>query len=912
MFEYQTVIFTTIMKSPNKISLFLFIFIALLSAQNKTILKLDYQDKHLPFGLTEKIPKALPKVGLALSGGGSRSISQIGVLRAMEERKIPIEYIVGTSMGSIIGGLYSSGYKIDDLDSLLQKTKWDDFFSAQQSNRNELFIDQKVSEDRALVSLRLDGFKLVIPTSFSSGQRAANSLNLMAINAPIIAEDSYDLLKYKFRAISSDLVSGKEYIIRKGPLGAALRASSSVTLLLPPVKKDSLMLVDGGLVANVPVKETQDLGADIVVAVNSSSPLYTEPELDVPWRIADQLVSIPMRILNDQQISEADFLIEPNLDGRKNSDFENLKDVIKRGYDYSIDVVNKLKNRIETVFKLNIPGEEKIFSNLILNENPSLLEKELISNVSNLKNVSSKDLQYHLYQVTKDGYWHNLAIEVVEQDGYSILFVRAVENPILSEINLLSPSVIGADSVFNILNPLLNKPFSGPKTFEGILKVLGLYKRNGYSFANIEKVEFDSTTNTLNLSIDEGIISKVTVDGNHKTKERIITREFPLKVGDYFKYDIAEKGLTNLRSTNLFDQIELTVIKHNGINELIISLQEKESAIIRLGMRIDNEYLTQVSVDARDENFNGTGTEIGAVFSGGVRNQTYSIEQKANRVFDSYLTYKVRGFYESTDIYDYVDDPMADLDKFSRSRSGEYRQKMYGGTFGIGAQVERFGNLFLEARYQRDEISGLYDYTGESYKTDISSVRLSLLIDSQNEYPYPTKGFLIKSFYETAQKTLGGDVGYTKFLFDYKAYFGLRVDHVWCFRTMIGSADKTLPLSQQFSFGGQNTFFGLRENEYRGRQIFLTSLEVRYKLPVKLFFDTFIRLRYDLGSIWTNREEIRFKDLRHGVGLTLSFNTPIGPADFAVGKSFYFANSLPKNTIVWGSTFFYFTIGYYY
>lgn len=912
MFKYQTVANTKIMKLPAKTFLLLLIFLLQLSAQNKTILRLEYRDKTLPFGLVEKIPVALPRVGLALSGGGSRSISQIGTLKAFEEKNIPIECIVGTSMGSIIGGLYSSGYSINELDSLMQKTKWEEFFSSQQSNRNELFIDQKVSEDRALVTLRLDGFKLIIPTSFSSGQRAANFLNLMAINAPLIAEKDYNFLKYKFRAISSDLVSGKEYIIDKGPLGAALRASSSVTLLLPPVRKDSLMLVDGGLVANIPVKETKALGADIVVAINASSPLYGESELNVPWRIADQLVSIPMRILNDQQLAEADFIIEPNLDGRKNSDFENLQDLIQRGYDYSINVSNQLANRIETVFKLNIPGEEKIFSNLALNENPTLLERELFSRIKNKKNISGKDLLYGLYQVTKDGYWKDISIELNELENKTTFVVLEKENPIVFKINLASSTIFNQDTIMVSLNPLLNKPFSAPKTFEGLLKVLDLYKQAGYSFANIENVSFDSTSHSLNISIDEGIISKVIVEGNNKTKETIVTREFSIKPGDYFKYGVAEKGLTNLRSTNLFEQIELTVIKNNGVNELKISLHEKESAVIRLGMRIDNEYLTQVSVDAREENLNGTGTEVGAVFSGGVRNQSYSIEQKANRVFDSYLTYKVGGFFETTDIYDYADDPSGDLTKFSRSRDGEYRQKMYGGTFGIGAQVERFGNLFVEARYQRDEINGLSNYSGPSYKTDISSLRFSLLIDSQNMYPYPTKGFLIKSYYETAQTALGGDVGYTKFFFDYKAYFGLRVDHVWCFRTMIGSADKTLPLSQQFSFGGQNTFFGLRENEYRGRQIFLTSLEVRYRLPFKLFFDTYVRLRYDLGSIWTNREEIRLKDLRHGVGFTLSFNTPIGPADFSAGKSFYFANTLPKNTIVWGSTFFYFTIGYYY
>ena len=103
---------------------------------------------------------------------------------------------------------------------------------------------------------------------------------------------------------------------------------------------------------------------------------------------------------------------------------------------------------------------------------------------------------------------------------------------------------------------------------------------------------------------------------------------------------------------------------------------------------------------------------------------------------------------------------------------------------------------------------------------------------------------------------------------------------------MMGFADKTLPLSQQYSIGGLNSFFGMRDDEYRGRQILFTSLEYRYKIPYIKFFDTYFLLRYDLGSTWKVQDQIRFKDLKHGLGATLSFNTPVGPADFSVGKKF--------------------------
>jgi NTE family protein len=102
----------------------------------------------------------------------------------------------------------------------------------------------------------------------------------------------------------------------------------------------------------------------------------------------------------------------------------------------------------------------------------------------------------------------------------------------------------------------------------------------------------------------------------------------------------------------------------------------------------------------------------------------------------------------------------------------------------------------------------------------------------------------------------------------------------------------------------------MRDHEFRGRQIFLASLEYRYHLPFDIFFKTYLKIRYDLGSTWEVPEEIRFKDFRHGIGATISFDTPIGPAELSVGRSFKFIRNLPNNPISWGEVLFYFSVGY--
>ncbi len=894
-----------------RVLIFIFTFQALCTAQTK-VLSLKLQTENLPFGLTKKVSSYQPKIGIALSGGGARSLSQIGILKALLENHIPIDEVTGTSMGSIVGGLFCSGYTIYDIDSIVNATNWNEFFSTQQTDRNQLFIDQKVTEDKALLTFRLDGFNLVIPKSLTTGQRVANFLTLVTLNAPLSTDSSFDSLLYKFRAVSTDLITGNEVLLSSGSLSLAMRASSSVTFLLPPVKKDSLMLVDGGLVENIPVKPLKDDGCDIVIACNTPSPLYTSSELKYPWIIADQLVSIPMKILNEQQLEMADVVITPRLDDRKNTDFSNIKDLINSGYIKADSAAALIKKKIKEEFEKKIDEKEFFIHNPVLPENPSEDEINFFEKYAGHDSVSSYQLLFDLNRLFETGDYEYLSAKIIQKNGYSAIRLEEKKNPSVNKIEINGVSLFPYDEIEGYTLQLLNKPFNSNRVLQAALEILSSYKKAGYSLARIDKINFNPQTNLLTIDLTEGMISEVVLKGLYKTKPQIITRDFKLREGDFFKYSAAEQGLINLTSTNLFDDIELLVAKKNGKNILTIDVDEKPSSVLRFGMRIDNENQTQLSLDIRDENLFGTGTELGAIIFGGLRNRSYILEHKANRIFDSYFTYKLRAFYEFNDVNVYKNDSVSAPNRFSRSKTGEYRQIYYGGSFGIGTQVQKLGNLIIEAKYQRDQIKSKYNYTGVTGKVDIASLRATLSIDTQNEYPYPASGSLLKAYYETAQAAFGGDIGYTKAYLDYKSYFNINESNVFDARIAAGFADNTLPLSEQFSFGGQSSFYGFRDNEFRGRQIFISSLEYRLKLPTKIFFDTYIKARYDLGSIWDERVQIRLKDLRHGIGTALSFDTPIGPVDFSIGKSFYLANTLPKNTIVWGPTFFYFTIGYYY
>ncbi|MDP2364372.1 MAG: BamA/TamA family outer membrane protein, partial [Ignavibacteria bacterium] len=792
-------------------------------------------------------------------------------------------------------------------------TDWNDLLTlSNQSNRRDLFIDQKVTEDRAIFSLRLDGLNPILPTSFNDGQKLSNFLNILALNAPLHSDGSFDLLAIKFRAVCTDLISGNLVVLDKGSLSQALRASSSVTFFLAPIKMDSLLLVDGGLVANIPVDIARANGGDFVIAVNTTSGLWQEKDLSTPWIVADQIVSIPMKLNNAEQLKNADFIIEPRLNNILSTDFNLVDTLIFLGYQSAKPIITELEHQIDSTIYNSLKETEKYFYNIKLSDSLTLKEKLFFYGYESTDSISNKKINYDLYKLFETGDYKSLAAQITETADGSILNIIREVNPTINNIDLIGISLIQSNKISEIFASLKGGCYSGKKVISRLMELIELYREEGFSLANIQSVEYNEEEKRLRVFVDEGIISRIEVAGNKKTNESVITREFKFDEGDFFKISDVKDGLINLRSTKLFDNIDIVVKEDNGQNVLIISVVEKPSSLLRLSFRSDNEYRVQFGLDIRDENIFGTGTELGMIFFGGLENRGYIIEQKANRIFDSYFTYKINAFYKFNDVRTYSEVPTQSEATFSRSESGKYRQLFYGFSLSVGTQVGRFGNLIFEGRYQWDEIINKEKEPTTPGKTKIVSIKVSSTIDTQDKYPFPENGVYFTGFYETALSVLGGEVGYSNISFQYKNYFPISSYSVISPKISFGFADKTLPLSEQYSLGGQESFFGMHENEFRGRQIFLTSLMYRYKLPFIIFFDTYLKLRYDLGSTWEQQEQIRFKDLRHGIGGSIAFDTPIGPAEFAVGRSFLLRKDIPKNPISWGDVLFYFSIGYYY
>jgi len=858
-----------------------------------------------------------PRVALVLSGGGARGVSQIGVLRVLERHNIPVDFIAATSMGAIVGGLYASGYTVAEIESLALYTPWDEVLSLSgETKRTEMFVDQKLAGDRSFLAVRFEGFAPVIPSAVSSGQRLTDFLNTQTLQALYHPIPDFDHLKIPFRAVATDLVSGQRVVLADGSLAEALRASATVPLLFRPIEKDTMQLVDGGLVSNIPVDIAREGGYDLVIVVNSTSGLRTPDEMKAPWQTADQIMGIMMKMVNERQLEGADVVITPRVGKHLSSDFHGLDTLIRAGEAAAEECISAIKS-LYAARRTGLPGEQVAIGGagdpLVVTFEGGPVPDSLWRTVetdAHLRDSTLAGVRRQVESLYATGGYRDVAAHVDADSAARRVRFVLTPNPVLAAVRFEGSHVVPDTALAAEFAPLLGKPLNVGALEASLERVLRVYRRHGYSLARIDTIGFDESDRVLRIRLNEGAIHSIGVQGGDRTRDAFVLREFPLAAGDVFQIDKARRGVTNVNSTTLFEYVYLEVSYDARRPVITIRIKERPSQLVRFGLRADNERSLQGLVDIRDENFQGSGMDLGVTVDGGERNLTTVLEFKARRLFDSYLTVGLGGFYRILDSYLYADAPVREPNRWTRDRAGEYRDLRYGASLTFGGQLERLGNATIEMILQNVRIRSLdrTEILDESYR--LAMVRLGTIVDTRDRYPFPVDGVGLTLSYEFAFAALGSDVAYNALKMTYETYTTWGNRHTLHPRITMGFADKTMPFSQQFRLGGRESFFGLREDDQRGRQLLLLNFEYRYFLPFRMLFDAYLRARYDLGTISAVPEEIKFSTLRHGLGVELALDTPVGQASFGVGKSFYFIRDLPLNPVQEGPFLFYFTIGY--
>jgi len=880
-------------------------FYEIINSKNE---KIKFNDSENSTFILNDFNQWRPKVALALSGGGSRGFTQIGILKTFEKENIPIDYIVGTSIGAVVAGMYAVGYSPFEMDSIIRNTNWNDISAiADEENRSDYFLDQKLIRDRSLLTLRFKEFRFVVPEAISVGNKFNAFLQRLIWNGVYHDNGNFNSLRIPFKAVTTDLISGETKLLNSGSLINAIKASSSIPLRYTPVRIDSMILVDGGLMANIPVKALNEFNPEIKVAVNTVSPLLKYDELDKPWNIADQVVSILMKKFSDSASIDADIYLQPDLGDHKNTDFNNLDSLINIGEIYSKQFCNQIKNKYVKILEQKI--NQKL-SSLIKNINAiqingfytpdSLLLQNLNGNnpfdnskfISILANIVTKDIYQSV--IFKKLPNNSLQINAIQYDKIKKIKIFDASSS-LTNISFIDINELFSDSLLNYKNFI--------KISESILKKL---RKAGFSFSEISDVNYDYGSSELQYIITTLKIKSIKIEGA-ENYNFLVKRELNFSEGHTASADNLVDSWENINSLDFISNVEMNLQKDSNDSCLNVTIKVKDigDQTIRLGLRVDNERFSQLGIDLIQENFNNLGTRLALRYSGGLRNQSVNLKAENTRIFNTFLTSALSLYYNNINKYIYQNVITSNRNKFDKKRIGETIEEQHGASVMLGSQIERKGTLSGTLRYENFRNWNDTNEIKPHFKS-FATIKISTIFDTEDRTDFAVEGSLIDMSLESSLFSTKDKISFSKVYFHYHSNNSLG-NHTFKPSVSFGFADITTPITEFYSIGGQDLFFGMREDEIRGRQIALASLEYRYKLPFTIFFDTYSSLRYDIGYVWENFETIKISNLQHGLGGILAFDTPVGPAKFSIGRSFFFLKN--PNAVSWGPVFGYFSIG---
>ena len=377
------------------------------------------------------------RIGLALGGGGARGMAHIGVIRKLEELHIPIDYVVGTSMGSIIGGLYACGYTPDEMEKLIKSIHWDTLFRDAPDRPDQSFRQKEDDYDH-LIPLEFGltvkkGIHVVLPPGLIAGSKLSYILENATLGCTV---PDFDHLRIPFRAVATDIQTGQPYVMGKGDLGKAIRASMAIPAIFTPVELDGHLLIDGGESENLPVQTARALGADVVIAVNvgsSGAEMAAKPE-NVGAMIG-RLIDLPLQQNTLASAKLADLVITPDLEGYTSADFMKGAQMIPLGYKSADAATEKLEKWSEqpSVYELwkrahdaslpPLPYIDAIKVEPVKGVDPKTIERLVLSKAGQV--LDTKTLGDDLKRIYGLGYFEIVSYEIIPEGDRRILHITA-------------------------------------------------------------------------------------------------------------------------------------------------------------------------------------------------------------------------------------------------------------------------------------------------------------------------------------------------------------------------------------------------------------------------------------------------------------------------------------------------------
>jgi NTE family protein len=375
-----------------------------------------------------------PKIGLVLSGGGAKGFAHVGVLKVIEQAGIKIDFIGGTSMGAVIGGLYASGYNATQLDSIVKVTNFDNLLMDYVPRSSKSFYEKRNDELYAVI-LPFNKLKIGAPQSLSKGMFNYNLFNRLTLHARHVRD--FNQLPIPFLCMATDIELGKQVVLDKGVLAQALFASSALPSVFSPVILDGKLLIDGGVLNNYPIEEIRKLGADIVIGVDVQSGLRDKEQLQDGTKILFQITNLQMIEKMDANSKSTDIYIKPDIKNIGAISFEKAKEIILRGEESAFTVYEEFEKLADksTPYqkpKLKIESDSLQIVNIICN-NMGHYSKAYIEGKLKFKagaKISYKDLETGINNIDATHNFGTLTYSLESNGSGDDLVLNLIENPV--------------------------------------------------------------------------------------------------------------------------------------------------------------------------------------------------------------------------------------------------------------------------------------------------------------------------------------------------------------------------------------------------------------------------------------------------------------------------------------------------
>ena len=826
--------------------------------------------------------KSHPVIGLALSGGGARGVAHIGIIEVLENKGIRVEKIAGTSMGSIVGGLYAAGYSPQVLATFFENNDWSDILSSDPKRRSA-YISQKEANRWPLVEMRFNGLKAQIPTRWSSGQRVISTLSWLTLCPSFECGGDFDLLPIPFRSVATDLNTGNAEVFNSGSLARAIQASTTIPLLFNPVEWDNKLLVDGGLINNLPVNVLRDMGSDFVIACAIEESMHSPEELKNPVNIADQVTSISMRNITKISREQANFVISPDMEGFSSTDFSRIPEMIEKGRQEALQAVPAL---MDSLAKMNDRYKKAYIREITVAPEA---EKDFVSKIlagfvaAGASNPWPRILK-RIEELWATGRYFSISGEVDENTGS--LCVAVIRVPQFMSVHVLGKNRDAVIDTTEVFSSDTNLPLSIDSIIERLDSQIRLIRSQGYSFAYITSQELSPAQDSLKVTVTVPSLTGVFMDPNMKTRPSLITREFDMLPGDIFDLNRIMVSVDNLYGTDLFDQVFTDVEPLNGGVGLTIHLKEKNWSVVRLGLRYDEFNSAEGRLNILQENILGFGNQLGGTLQAGDRNRVLMVENRSDRVYKSLFTFSIKAYQHlrKRPIYD------------NHRLVSDYDDDRYGLVLSVGQQMDKLGNMVFQFRNESSWTRYPDALKDHNAHREFSSIIVRSIIDSYDRYPFPQNGKLNVVYVENSSKFLGGTEQYVKIFWGNTQVKTFANKHTVSGSLVLGTADPSIPENELFTLGGNHTrldcynsetggslfysdFMGLMNEEKSGTR--LAAARLSYRLFIPRYF--YLYLLYGVGNVWGKGASIRADSLLQYYGIRGSFSSPFGPLSLGWG-----------------------------